>query len=67
MADEQPQPPQGVHASISLRVADMPEVVSGLRREMAQLLREAALDEGPEVAAFANRIAAAFEVGNAEV
>lgn len=62
MADDTEQP-KGVRASIVMDVKNMPEVISAARREMAQLLRQAGEDEGPEVSAFANRIAAAFEAG----
>ena len=52
-----------VRGELVVRLADAPEILSGLRHEMAQLLRDAAEDEGPEVAAFAQRVAAAFEAG----
>ena len=55
--------PRGVRASLEVRLADMPEVLAGLRHEMAQVVLQAALDEGPEVQAFASRVAAAFEAG----
>ena len=59
-----PEPPKGgVRGELVVHVEDMPEVIAGLRREMAQLLRDAGEDEGPEVAAFARRVAAAFEAG----
>lgn len=62
MADDA-EKPRGVRASLVLDVTGMPEVIAAARREMARLLREAAQDEGAEVASFAARIAAAFEAG----
>ena len=63
----QPERPQrGVRASLELDVRGVPEVLQAARRELAQLLRDQALDEGPEVAAFAERVAAAFEAGQGE-
>lgn len=52
-----------VRGELVVRLADAPEILAGLRHEMAQLLRDAGEDEGPEVAAFAKRVAAAFESG----
>lgn len=64
---EGPQDTGGVvRGVLEVHVADMPELLHAMRCEMAQLLREAALDEVPEVAAFANRVAAEFESGQVQ-
>lgn len=58
---------QPVRAQLVMDVRGVPEILAAARQELAQLLREAAQDEGPEVAAFAHRVAAEFEVGVQEV
>lgn len=58
-----PEPRKSVRGELVVRLADMPEALYALRKEMAQLLREAADDEGPEVVEFAKRVADAFEIG----
>lgn len=52
-----------VRASLEIRIADTPEMIAILRREMALILREAADGEPQQVQEFAVRVAAAFEVG----
>lgn len=57
---------RGVRHTLELHLADLPETLAALRLEMARLLRQAALDEPPVVASFAERVAAAFEAGQEE-
>lgn len=52
-----------VRGRLEIRIADTPEMISLLRREMALILRQAAAHETPQVREFAERVAAAFEVG----
>ena len=54
-------------ASMEIRIADMPDVLNRLMREMTTILQTAAVDESPEVQAFAARVSAAFEVGLASL
>lgn len=58
--------PRGLRADLVMDVRGVPEVLAAARQELAQALREAAQDESPEVAAFAHRVAAAFECGQGE-
>ena len=52
---------------LEVRLADMPEVLSGLRREMASILREAADEEMiPRTAKRLREIANVFECGQRE-
>lgn len=48
---------------IIVDVRGMPEVIYDVRREVARILTDIALDEKPEVAARLLEIAATFEVG----
>lgn len=57
------EPARTVTGRLELDVRGVPELLFVARCELAKLLREAALDEGAEVAAFAERVAAAFEAG----
>lgn len=50
-------------AHLVMRIADMPEVLAGMRAEIARLMREAAQDEEPRVAARLCEVAASFESG----
>jgi hypothetical protein len=50
-------------ASIEVRLADMPEVLAGLRHEMAEILRECAEGETAQVRDKLLEAAAAFEAG----
>lgn len=52
-----------VTGRLEIRIADTPEMISVLRREMALILREAAQEEPRQVQEFAARVANAFEVG----
>lgn len=54
---------QPLRANLEIRIADTPEMIALLRREMALILRQAAAQEQPQVQEFASRVAAAFEVG----
>lgn len=54
---------QPVRGYLEVRIADTPEMIALLRREMALILRQAAADEPPQVQAFAERVAGAFEMG----
>lgn len=49
-----------------ISIADIPEVLHALRCELANLLREAAMDEDPRVARRLREIAAVFEAGASE-
>ena len=77
MPEKKPQPEGGarkrrrekadvLHASLTIRLEDMPEVLSDLRREMARILREVADDEEARVADRLRAIATAFEIGQSE-
>jgi hypothetical protein len=50
-------------ASIVVDITRLPEVIAGLRVEMAELLREASQDESPVVASRLRALAAQFETG----
>jgi len=52
-----------IKAKLVMDVRGVPEILAAARHELAKVLREAAQDESPEVAAFAQRVAAAFESG----
>ncbi len=56
----------GLHATFTLRIADMPEIQADLRREMARILRDVADDEEARVADRLRAIATAFEIGQSE-
>lgn len=49
--------------SLAINVNNLPEVLVGLRQEMANILRDAAAGEDPRTVAKLNQLAAAFEVG----
>ena len=49
--------------TLEISVAAIPEAMAELRQALASLLRQAAEDEPPEVAARLRRLAAAFESG----
>jgi hypothetical protein len=52
-----------VNGRIEVRIADMPEVLAGLRHEMARMLRARAEGEPATVRAALEEVAAAFEAG----
>lgn len=53
----------GLVGKLELRLADTPEMIALLRREMALILRHAAAHEPADVQEFATRVATAFEIG----
>jgi hypothetical protein len=60
MSDE----PRGkVALSVNLSVSNMPELIASLRRELADILREAARGEPPATAARLRKIADLYETG----
>jgi hypothetical protein len=58
-----PRRPSDPALSATIRVSDVPEILSRARWELAQLLRDAAAGEAPAVAARLHTIAAIFETG----
>lgn len=52
-----------VTGRLEIRIADTPEMIALLRREMALILMQAAEGEPAQVQEFAARVAAAFEMG----
>jgi hypothetical protein len=53
-----------LNATIS--ITDIPEALAGMRRGLADILREVALDEPTEVGRRLREVAAAFEAGVSE-
>lgn len=53
--------------NITVDIAKLPEVLAGLRREMANALRREAEGEPPFVQRKLEAIAASFEVGETEI
>lgn len=53
-------------ADVNIRVADLPEVLWDLRKQLANILRDAARNEDKHTAKRLEDIAAAFEVAATE-
>jgi hypothetical protein len=50
-----------------ISIAGIPEALSAMRQELAEIIRAAAEDEHPQVARRLRQIAAAFEVGTKDI
>lgn len=67
MADSDPPAKRHRPLTATLSVEGLPHLQARLRRELAEILREAAADEPPAVAARLREIAGLFEAGLREV